>query len=111
MGPAKQSSSAVKAAALRQELIRRCKDEGFAANAEHKDIRQQFEPLGTDVALCTLELQYARLVDVIVFVPAMPIWSISAWELCVRGVRKNGKPTVGQSGCPAHEKKVRTGLL
>ena len=70
MGPAKQSSSAVKAAALRQELIRRCKDEGFAANAEHKDIRQQFKSLGTDVDLCTLELEYARQADVIVFVPS-----------------------------------------
>ena len=70
MGPAKGNSSAAEAAALREELIRRCKDEGHATYAEHKDIRKQFKALGPDVDLCTLEVAYASQVDVIVFVPS-----------------------------------------
>ena len=70
MGPAKGNTNAAKAAALREELIRRCKQEGFAAYAEHEDIMKQVESLGPDVDLCTLEVMYASQVDVLVFVPS-----------------------------------------
>ena len=70
MGPAKDNESAIEAAALREELIRRCQEEGFSAYAEHEDIRKQLESLGPDVDLCTLEVAYASQVDVLVFVPS-----------------------------------------
>jgi hypothetical protein len=72
LGPAVGNREAPAAAALRRALIERCQAEvGFSAYAEHEEIIQTFGgQISPGADLCTIELLYAKNVNMLVFIPA-----------------------------------------
>ncbi|MGE3074167.1 MAG: hypothetical protein AB7N24_13015 [Dehalococcoidia bacterium] len=71
MGPAPDADS--QGARLRKELVGRAKADGYSAFAEHPEIKDAVgSALGDEVDLCTVELNFAARVDLLVFIPCSP---------------------------------------